>query len=226
MGHHAFFIEAEAGEGIARARDYAARELGLSHANNPDIIELRYGLLSVEDARKVGDVAMQGGFGPNGKAVIVAANRAYHEAQNALLKVFEEPPKDTFLFLVLPTSGGLLPTLRSRVHTLDQKSGDAKPLLSEAARAFLRGSREKRSTIAKRLATGKDEGERRAHRDEALSIVNGIEAAAYAAPRRNSYGSLFTELSVLREFLYERSAPVRMLLEHLALVIPNDLRVP
>ncbi len=41
-----------------------------------------------------------------------------HEAQNALLKLFEEPPQGLSFQLVLPESVGLLPTLMSRVGSV------------------------------------------------------------------------------------------------------------
>ena len=90
----------------------------------------------------------------------------------------------------------------------------------------MKASKEKRSAIIKKLTSGKDEEERREHRDEAIRIVNGIEAAAYAKLKDSSstsLGALLSDISVLREHLYDRSAPLRMILEHLALVIPKDL---
>ena len=46
---------------------------------------------------------------------VIATLFVTHEAQNALLKLFEEPPKGLSFQLVLPESVELLPTLLSRV---------------------------------------------------------------------------------------------------------------
>jgi DNA polymerase III delta prime subunit len=226
MRHQAFVIEAEAEEGVISAQVWVARELGMQTEHNPDIVVLRYGLLSVEDARRVTELAAGASFAGEYKVLIVSASRAYHEAQNALLKIFEEPPPGMYLFLILPTLGGLLPTLRSRVEILNSHEGFTKLLIPEAAEQFLKAGKEKRSAILKKLTSGKDEEERREHRDEAIRIVNGIEAVAYAKLKDSpstSLGALLSDISVLRENLYDRSAPVRMILEHLALVIPKDL---
>jgi hypothetical protein len=55
--------------------------------------------------------------------------------------------------------------------------------------------------------------------------MNGVEAVAY-----EKYGftkpiisELLSDIATLRSNLYDRSAPVRMILEHLSLVIPKDL---
>lgn len=227
--HHAFVIEAEADEGVATAQAWAERELKMNIKGNPDVIILRYGLLSVEDARRITELAAGAPFRGEHKVLIISANRAYHEAQNALLKLFEEPPPGTYLFFVLQTLGGLLPTLRSRVQALDTYVGHRMSNIPEAARQFIRASREKRTAIAKKLASGTDEEERREHRDEVIQIVNGIEAAAYGQfSKRASKGSqalstLLNETVILRSHLYDRSAPVRMILEHLSLVIPKNL---
>ncbi len=225
MNHHAFVIEAEAEAGIEVAQAWARENLGMEVRANPDIIVLRYGLFSVEDARKVAELASGKAFAGTTKAVIIAASRAYHEAQNTLLKLFEEPPKGAHLFLIMPSLGGLLPTLRSRVQVLESKAGHRKPDLPESAVQFMQASKEKRSTLIKKLTSGSDEEKRRENREEAISILNGVEAAAYVLMQKGDTKThaLLSDIAALRGHLYDRSAPVRMILEHLSLVIPRNL---
>ena len=235
MQHHAFAIEAEAEEGIAAAAAWAERELGMEMHGNPDVAVLRYGLFSVADARRVSELAAGAPFSGGSKVVIIAASRAYHEAQNALLKVFEEPPAGTYLFLILPSLGGLLPTLRSRMQMLSAMWDIGSPTsnvglpmshIPEMVTEFMKGTKEKRSALIKKLASGKDEEERREHRDLATALLNGIEASAYrkrgclTSPKG---AALLSDIATLRGYLYDRSAPVKMILEHLALIIPKDL---
>lgn len=220
--HHAFVIEAEAEEGIEAAQAWAKKELGMILERNPDVSTLRYGLFSVADARKVAEVIAGAPFAGKHKVVIIAASRAYHEAQNALLKIFEEPPAGIYLFLVLPTLGSLLPTLRSRVHVLASHVGHPMSYIPEEVQEFMKASKEKRSALIKKLATGRDDEERREHREEAIALVNGIEEAL----RRNGleqYAATLREIAIFRGHLYDRSAPVKMILEHLSLVIPSNV---
>jgi len=240
LRHHAFAIEAEAEEGIEIAQTWVEKELGMKAKNpstklgasNPDVVVLRYGLFSVADARRVLEVAASVPLAGENKVLIISASRAYHEAQNALLKLFEEPPPGMHLFLVLPSLGGLLPTLRSRVQVLqgykDESIKYKGKSISKEAEEFIKASKERRSAIIKKLTSGKDEEERRELRDEAIEIVNGVEAAAYQQ-RGNTLqfpkgvSSLLNDIAVLRSHLYDRSAPVKMILEHLSLVIPRNL---
>ncbi|MDP2665046.1 MAG: hypothetical protein Q8P23_00115 [bacterium] len=239
MRHHAFVIEAEAEKGIEVAQAWVEKELKMKIESNPDIVVMRYGLLSVEDARRVSELAAGAPFAGEHKVVIIAASRAYHEAQNALLKLFEEPPKGTYLFLIMPSLGGLLPTLRSRVQVLKSQISNLKSQTStkheiNPAEEFLKASKEKRSAMIKKLTSGKDEEERRELREEAIAIVNGIEEIAYkrrgdtlqqgvTSPFPRGVTSLLNDIAILRTHLYDRSAPVRMILEHLSLVIPKGL---
>lgn len=227
MRHHAFIIEAEAEKGIIVAQEWLVRELGMKMQSNPDVLVLRYGLLSVEDARKIAETAAGAPFSGEHKAIIISASRVYHEAQNALLKLFEEPPPGLYLFVVLPSLGGLLPTLSSRVQELKQtENGKQKIVLPEIAEEFLRAGKERRTTLIKKLTSGRDEEERRENREEAIALLNGIEVAAYAAMREGEHkgtAELLSDVATLRGHLYDRSAPVRMILEHLSLVTPSHL---
>ncbi|HUX81069.1 MAG TPA: hypothetical protein VMV38_01985 [Candidatus Paceibacterota bacterium] len=223
---HAFVIEAEAEEGIGVAEAWITKELGMSIKNNPDVVVLRHGLFSIAEARNVTALSQGSPFSGRSKVVIITAHRAYHEAQNALLKVFEEPPPGTYLFFIVPSLGGLLPTLRSRVQVLDTAPATRRADVSQRAKEFLTAGKEKRSALIKKLATGKDEEERRAHREEAIALITDIETATYALWKKHPfprYIELLSDIATVRSHLYDRSAPVRMILEHLALVLPKDL---
>jgi len=225
--HHAFVIEAGAEEGIELAQAWVQKELGMTVRGNPDVVVLRYGLFSVEDARRVSELAAGVPFAGEHKVVIIAASRAYHEAQNVLLKLFEEPPRGTYLFLVLPTLGSLLPTLRSRVQVLSKpvpRLRSGRQEIAGPTEQFLAANKEKRSAMIKRLTSGKDEEDRRELREEAIALVNGIEAVAYAKLKRGGEAAaLLSDIAILRGYLYDRSAPVRLILEHLLLVLPKNL---
>ena len=222
--HHAFSIEAEAEEGIFIAQAWAEKKLSIKVQGNPDFTVLRYGLFTVADARGVAELTSGAAFTGGKKVIIIAAGRAYHEAQNALLKVFEEPPEGTYLFLILPSLGGLLPTLRSRVQILNANYGLRKSNIPEMAEEFIKATKEKRSLVRKKLTSGKDDEEKRELRDEAIALINGIEALAYGARfAKPNIIELLSDIATLRTHLYDRSAPVKMILEHLSLVIPKNL---
>lgn len=66
------------------------------------------------------------GTAPVARVIIINdADRMTREAQNALLKLLEEPPERTVLLLTSSAPGKLLPTIRSRVQTLSVKLPEA-----------------------------------------------------------------------------------------------------
>jgi len=66
-------------------------------------------------------------------AIIDTADHLNRNAANALLKVLEEPPAKTTLFLLSASPGRLLPTIRSRCRRLDLR-----PLTDENVVRFLK----------------------------------------------------------------------------------------
>jgi len=68
------------------------------------------------------------GQGGRRAAVIADAGWLNQEAQNALLRLLEEPPPDTTLVLVAASASGLLATVRSRCQRLAFRSAEAAPL--------------------------------------------------------------------------------------------------
>lgn len=223
MAHHAYFFAGEREVGVAAALAYGTDTLGLSGPSNPDIFVFRYALFSVDDARKVIRLSDQAAVTGERKLVVIAADRLFHEAQNALLKLFEEPPPDTTLVLVVPTAGILLSTLRSRLLPL---AGD-EARVSDEARAFIAASgAEREKMVAKlleRAKSDKDE-EKQAARGEALRLVEGLAAVAYSAWKEKGSAefALFArELDRFIPILHERSAPLKPILEHTLLTVPE-----
>jgi DNA polymerase-3 subunit delta' len=79
-------------------------------ARGPDDTRVRIGQIrALQQALRLG--ASEGG---RRAAVIADAEWLNQEAQNALLRLLEEPPPRTTLVLVAPSSAGLLATVRSR----------------------------------------------------------------------------------------------------------------
>ncbi len=227
MKHHAYVIVAEKDEGVAKALEWLRVELGMETDRNPDIMMFEHGFLSVEDSRNIGELSSQAPLAGETKALVISANRFSTEAQNAFLKIFEEPPEGTYIFLIVPSVGLLLPTLCSRVEVLSTSGATVD--VSEDGKAFLASSKEKRTALISKLNSGKTDEERRANRDQAIRIVNGVEVVAYTAlntistSKRKEMYQLLEDLQTMRGYLNERSAPIKMILEHISIVLPKSL---
>ena len=70
-------------------------------------------------------------------AILDSVENMGHSSSNALLKILEEPPKDTYFVLVTTSREALLPTIRSRVrryHFPDRKTSEEKEILQRIFR--------------------------------------------------------------------------------------------
>ncbi len=221
---HAYVVEGDREQGILAARAYASESLGLEGESNPDVTIFQYGLFSVDDARAVGQFASSSPVAGSVKMVVIAATRIFHEAQNALLKLFEEPPQGVVLVLCVPSLGQLLPTLRSRVLVLEKGDKETNP--ADAFLALDAGAREKYiGKLLDRTKSDKDE-EKQAARGELLGLVEGLIRIAYtqnAKSESEELQSFLADLSTFLPILHERSAPLKLICEHMLLVLPKSL---
>lgn len=224
MNHHAFYVAGDSEEGIGRALVFGERALGLPASGNPDVIVLRYSLFPVDEARKVHDVVHRMPTKGDKKLIIISASRIFHEAQNALLKVFEEPPAGTYIVLVIPSVGVLIPTLHSRLLALPGNAGSV--VDSEFVQTFLKAAGEEREKIVAKLLdrakSDKAEDKQQA-RNDALALANGLAKAAYGKKEMPEMQALLSDLNRFIPILHERSAPLKLILEHLLVVIPQRI---
>lgn len=226
MAHHAYLVTGDIEQGVEAALHFSERTLGKANIGNPDVVTLRYGLFSVEDARTFQNAVMRAPVAGDAQVIIVAATRFFHEAQNALLKTFEEPPAGTYLVLVLPSEGIVLPTLRSRLVNLPDTKGSS---VAQIAKEFLEAGKPVREKMVAKLLdrtkSDKDD-EKAAARADALALVEGLTQVAYEANRKSPSSELHAFLSDLDAFtpmLHDRATPLKIIFEHVSLVLPKVL---
>jgi DNA polymerase III delta prime subunit len=191
-------------------------EHGMSIKGNPDVYVREYRNFRVDDAREIRERAMT-------RAVRIGAHRVFiivtpsitTDAQNALLKVLEEPPADAVFFFVVPSPQTLLATLRSRAHVLRLEDEASAP--SVAPGTFLKASIEKRIEMLKPLYTRDDEDEERDIRN-ALAFLSALEREL--STRKNVREGL-NAVYRARRFLTDKGALLKPLLEQVALLTPR-----
>jgi len=96
--------------------------------NNPDIllIDQKSGW-GIDQIRKINNFLSQKPFSHQSKTIIIIdAQNLNIEAQNALLKILEEPGKDNYIILTTNRIKSILPTIISRCQTIKlvQKNHD------------------------------------------------------------------------------------------------------
>lgn len=230
MGHHAYVHAGTAEEGVQRAQQYGEQVLGLTGPSHPDLLILRYSLFSVEDARLLAETAARAPVAGSERLIVVTADRLFHESQNALLKLFEEPPEGVTLVLVVPTLGILLPTLASRLVPLPEgcdADGEAVPGAHES---YLNDSEAVRKRylddLLERLRSDTDDTKEAAKR-EAAGFMHALSRAAYAryraapAATQAQWQAFASDLDAFMPLTHERAVPWKLIFEHLSLTTPS-----
>lgn len=229
MAHHAYLYIGTPKQGIEAARAFAAEKLGIEGANHPDLAVFAYeGLFPIDHARRIITFASQAPVEGNKKLIVIAVGRFFHESQNALLKLFEEPSEGTTLILIVPTEGMLLETLRSRLIELPREEVS----VDESVRLFLGSSRTEREKIVAKLVarvkSDKDD-EKQAARMEAVRLAEGVMRSAHTklmktkGEEAESLRLFLRDLDRFMPILHSRSAPLKLIFEHLLIVMPENL---
>ena|SRR3989344_3323575 len=184
--HHAYLVIGSR-EGALEFLD----SLNVKTAGSPDFLVFNEETFGIEEARLLSQKAIEKAFIER-KVILISPQKITTEAQNALLKTFEEPIADTHFFLCVREEASILPTLKSRCqvvhvgHTLSNKE----------AEKFMKMS------VTERLKFAKDfEGNLSQFLDELLLLKK--ERPVYE----------------MRLFASDRAASARLILEHLSLVI-------
>ena len=212
----------------------AAKRFKLPAQGNPDFWHLAVERLSLELDHHTRIKDWHSRRPIYGKKIcVIETNRLSLEAQNALLKVFEETNLDSHFFLVLPHLNSLLPTLLSRLQILDlsrstgrltaddqPKERKKKDLLIDQD-LFALGPKE-RLDLVKRVADKKSPDE--AYRF--LSLLSGQLYRRYLGSENRKERRLWLESAEMvtkcQKWLLDRSPSVKNILEYVVLNLPTE----
>lgn len=150
---------------------------------------------------------------PDGEAsvrtMIIATEFITEEAQQALLKIVEEPPQSTAFIFVIPHGYRFLPTLESRFERSTMASSGVAP---KSFVSFKSASVKERMDLIESAVKRKDH-------DWYQEIKNGLtlylKDSSHTLPRE-----ALSELEYVLRLLLTRGASNKFLLEHLALTLP------
>ncbi|MDO8492747.1 MAG: hypothetical protein Q7S34_03855 [bacterium] len=224
---HAYIIEGERGTSIVALKETLEKEWGLRMKGNPDVREEYFETFNIEEARKLKELAITRPIGGDKNIFILATNFIGHEAQNALLKLLEEPIADTYFFIVIPNASSLLGTVRSRAVIVKSKIiehrvfNKSEMLTTADSKKFLKSSAEERLKILSGFLSHESETKR----SDLIAFLNSVEKEIAGVKERTTETNKGLEdLIHFKKYLFDNGASVKMIGEYLALKIPvtND----
>ncbi|TSC70941.1 MAG: Uncharacterized protein CEO12_66 [Parcubacteria group bacterium Gr01-1014_46] len=208
--HHAYyFVEHKVEEAVHKLKEFLEKKFSIKTTGNPDFFHRKYENFTIDDARGITQGESRKDFSGGRKIFIIEANFITEEAQNALLKVFEEPTAGTHFFIISPQDI-LLPTLRSRMQVFVSET------LNSVSKTFLDMNLKERLEAVKEITEGiKDE---EMTKQDAISLLNQIEKELYEKGVEK-FSAELKACESARDSLYDRGAPIKIILENLVLSI-------
>jgi|SRR6185436_365781 len=220
--HHAYLIEGESEFVIPILLNHIS-SWGVAVEGNPDLSALAYEGLSIDDARNIKASQQLKSAGGGKKFFLLDVKNFTREAEHALLKVFEEPAEGVHFFVITPKVGELLDTLRSRMVFLRLRSEHS---LGKRGLEFLRMAIPLRLNYVASLIKEHDKDETSSQlKETARKFLNEIEHALHENidMKNISRGNAeaLEEIGKVRDFLFDRGASIKMILEHVCLIVPH-----
>jgi DNA polymerase III delta prime subunit len=223
--HHAYLIQGSSEEILPQILEFW-ESIGVKTVGNSDFVHIHLDSFKIEDARNLKSFGMQKSYSSAKKIFVISTNNFLLEAQNSLLKMFEEPISDTHFFIILPDVNVLLDTFISRFYLI-KSDKKINPDLKKAEE-FIKMPLKNRIDFIKELLTEEDEenGEENLSQDstrsKAIKFLNSLEAVLHKKFIKNqSATNYFEQIFKVREFLRMPGSATKSLMESVALIIPN-----
>lgn len=224
--HHAYCLEGGREDILKGLIKFLEDDLKFGVKGNPDFYYGDFDSLGIDEGRSINEMQSRRAVSSPRRIFVIVANFITREAQNSLLKMFEEPASGAVFFLIISSASILLPTLRSRMMIVNLnrsvESGEAKKSTNLFdAKKFIK------SAVAERLAMVKKISDKIADEEISRSVVvdffNGVEKEildeSETEDLKRKHLLIFEEIDKCRNYAGDRSPSVKMLLEHIAMIV-------
>lgn len=179
-----------------------------------DLLVIEMVSANVEDVSMISSFNSRRALGKN-KVMIVSAQSITVQAQNALLKIIEEPSPNTFFFFIVPSKSQILPTLMSRFREISldlELEHSNNPALNPEN--FLKKPVATRLEIIKEILVFLEK--EKITRGQISEFISEVVAMRHKT--KLSKASLKTIVSV-EHFMRDTASSMKLCLEYLALAV-------
>lgn len=215
--HHAYVIPGERSKILPELLNFLEKDFGVRVQANPDFSHYECETFTIDDARRLKHNQNKKAMREGKRVFIISAYTLTREAQNSLLKVFEEPTPETYFFFIIPSANILLPTLQSRLMILPRDKTMGEGTYHETAQSFMG------TPHAGRLLLLSDYIEEK-NAPQAIEFLNHLESSLRGSVSLVEMSSdhlhAFEEIHKCRDYLHGRGSSVKGVLEYIALIVP------
>ena len=219
--HHAYLLDGDPRNLAQQVRDFLVKE-GIVLSGNPDFSDISLESFTIDDARMVRDAQGRKTLRNARQIFLITCFDITREAQNALLKVFEEPTYSTYFFLIVPNKHILLPTLLSRFQIVVQnKTEEQNKEIEKLVQNFIESDKTKRLELIKPLIEEKK-------RTTVVDFLSTLEKHLYTRFSKLDtmqsalirFSTVMKEFEELRGYSSDKGSSGKLILEYISLRLP------
>ncbi len=220
--YHSYIVEADPSDTVFLIRDFLIERGDIESVNSGVLCQI-YDGFNIEDGRMIKEWHSRKNNTEYKNICIIGAKFINHDAEQTLLKILEEPQENTHFFIVVPNSQFLLDTIVSRSHVVKLDSESTLISKKDIETFYKNKAKDRIELVAKMIEKYKDAEGSGGLRYEAINLVNGLESMVYNKFKKdvNNEENKFVlgEIAKARDYLSLPGASVKMILEHIALVL-------
>lgn len=208
--HHAHLLFGDYKNLLSELESFFENTLGFSIHGNPDYSKTEFSTFGIDDARNLNEIARRKAFSGDRTIIVVYANSFTTEAQNSLLKLFEDPVQGVHFFIITSSDTFLLPTLISRLLLVAGQDSSYEPDIKNAERFVLSSIAERQGMLLEYFDS-KDK----------ISILNFLNDLESYLMREIHGGKIISteslkSIMIMRGYILDRSSSLKMILDHLS----------
>lgn len=219
--HHATLIEGERDEVRSSLFEFLGRQIGLKTEGNPDVFEQYFETFKIDDSRMIKEMQSKQSINKKGRFFILFVDFFTVEAQNALLKTFEEPSDGVHFFVIMPNTATLLPTLQSRFAKISLTSNTKKQTenkdINEMVKKFITSKTHERLSIVEPIIFDKN----KSNAILFLSAIENIFSERGIKTQTKEWAKFIKQVVVHKKQIHTRGASIKIILEGIALLAPR-----
>lgn len=209
LSHHAYLILGEKQTAENFILDFF-KSNKINKEGNPDIFVFDHDRMYIEDARSLVSIENRAPVSLDFKYITLHVGSIVWEAQNALLKLFEEPGRTKF-FIVSESKSLFLPTLLSRFEIIDLGNREEnKKSQAKIGKKFLELSLKDRLKEISVLCEEISDGKKR--KSEARKLLLSLRESL-----KGSDGEKLKAVLSSLKYISDTSSSTKLLLESVAL---------
>lgn len=208
--HHAYLIESKSKDNLTLLREQVLEYFGMEQLTHPDVVEVDVPQFLLEHASSVKEADLKMPLVAKQKIIFIFFESITREAQNALLKVFEEPSATSKFFIVASNTHVLLQTLLSRLQRVEISFNAPQKKLN--AGTFLKKTLGERLEEVSNIIKKVQDDELR--KDDIVTFVSDIEHEYKKAKQYKQAISCLKQ----KEFILDKSSSLKLVLERVALL--------